>query len=237
MKKGDFMKKKLFLIIVVLLLTGCNANYKLVVDKDFNIKENVNVEVSKKLFDIKGVDIDTVLSDQITEFNKKISIPVDNYTLKKGTNNIDININNKYDSIESYNQSSILKNVNGKVELYDYTRDDGNNADVFQIMINYDFFNLVKTRNLTNHKLDSLNLVVEFPYEIISTNADKVEKNVLTWDLTKLVKSRSFYIEYNKDKLYRDNTALILLIVGCVIAISILIVVIFRRKSNDKNNI
>ena len=104
-------------------------------------------------------------------------------------------------------------------------------------MINYDFFNLVKTRNLTNHKLDSLNLVVEFPYEIISTNADKVEKNVLTWDLTKLVKSRSFYIEYNKDKLYRDNTALILLIVGCVIAISILIVVIFRRKSNDKNNI
>ena len=237
MKKGDFMKKKLFLIIVVLLLTGCNANYKLVVDKDFNIKENVNVEVSKKLFDIKDVDIDTVLSDQITEFNKKISIPVDNYTLKKGTNNIDININNKYDSIESYNQSSILKNVNGKVELYDYTRDDGNNADVFQIMINYDFFNLVKTRNLTNHKLDSLNLVVEFPYEIISTNADKVEKNVLTWDLTKLVKSRSFYIEYNKDKLYRDNTALILLIVGCVIAISILIVVIFRRKSNDKNNI
>ena len=230
------MKKYLFLLCLVVFLTGCGAEYNLVVDKDFKIKENVEITLDKSKFNIKGTNIDSILTEQITSFNSKISTPVDNYKITKGLKKISIKFNNEYDSIEAYNQSKFLKNVNGKTEVYDY-ENDGKKTDVFQIMINYDFFDLVNTKNLASYKLEGLKLNVKFPYEVISTNADKVEKNVLTWDLTKLIKSRSFYVEYDKDKVYKDNSTILLIVFGSIITLGIVLFIVFKKKSNNKNKV
>ena len=236
MKKVITLKKYLFLLCLVVLLTGCSTNYNLVVDKDFKIKEDVEISIAKSNFNIKGTDIDSILTEQISSFNSKISTPVNNYKIDKGLKQISINFNNEYDSVEAYSQSKFLKNVNGKAEIYEY-EDNGKKTDIFQIMVNYDFFDLVNTKNLSNYKLEELKLNIKFPYEVISTNADKVDKNTLSWDLTKLIKSRSFYIEYDKDKVYKNDSRILLIVIASILTLGIVLLIAFKKKSNNKNNI
>ena len=228
------LKKIILLTIMAFLLCGCNANYKLEVDKDFNIKESLELSEPKSSF--KDVDSKTVLERGISNYNSILKYPINDLKISNGISEAKVKYSNKYSSVEEYSNSELLKNLNGKAELYSI-ENSGKYYDVFQVMINYDFFDMINTKKLTGVELNDMKLIMEFPYEVTYTNADSVDKNIYTWDLKNLTSSnsRSFFVRFDKNKPYKSTFQKVLTIVAGVLLVGgVLIGIILLRK--NKNN-
>ena len=230
------MKKKLFIVLVVAFLsTGCTVNYNIVVDKNLKFTEQLNIEEKNSLFDIQYDSPKEGFKSIFDEVNKTLKYKIDDYKITKGLSNTKFSINEKYNSDSEYNNSTILKNINGKVEIYKNTNSKSNTS-VFQVMINYDFFDIINTNKYSTIDIDNMNVNITFPYKVVSTNADSVSGNVYTWNLKNNLKSRSFYVEYDDSKTTGVNVrTIIIFVILLLILLAFLFIILFakKKKKND----
>ncbi len=226
------MKNKIIILLSLFLLTGCTVNYNLDIDKDFNVVETLNVLVNKDDFEINYDSYKEGVDSVFDKINGELKYKLSDYKIKKRKNNINVLFKNEYISQSEFVLSSFMKNANAKIENYK----KGNN-DIFQILINYDFNDLINTRKYSNIPIDDMTLTIDFPYKVISSNADKTEKNKLTWDLKSLKESRSFYIEYDQNEIVKSNKInylLLSIILALIVLMILIIIVILRKRRKDK---
>lgn len=232
------MKKKIFLLIIItFIVTGCNVNYDITVDKDLKITEQLNVEESKDSFDIQYNSPKEGVESIFSDVNRSLKSKIDNYKIKSGLNNISFNINNKYSNESDFNNSNILKNLNGKVEVYK-NPNSKSNTSIFQVMINYDFFDMINTNKYSTINIDEMYVNIKFPYKVISSNADSSKDDTYTWNLKRDIQSRSFYIEYDNNKTYQNSsvvTIIIIILIILLILLAFLFIILFakKKKKND----
>lgn len=228
------MKKKIFILfIIVMLSTGCSVNYNIIVDKNFNITEKMDIVEKNSSFDIQYDNPKAGVEDIFQNIDKSLKYKIDDYKINRGINSINFNIKNNYSDETEYNNSIILKNLNGKVEIYKNT-DSNKNTSVFQVMINYDFFDLINTNKYSNIGIDDMNVNITFPYKVVSSNADFVKENVYTWNIKKNIKSRSFYIEYNENELQKKGINIVWIIVILVLIVLVFLIIILFAKKKKK---
>lgn len=225
------MKKIILACMLLFLATGCTIDYNLDVDKDFNFKENVVLSTSKENFEISYNSVDDGVIDIYNKISNDLKYPLDQYDLKKYfRKNVDVIFNNEYADKNELLSSPFLLNVNGKVDEYDTEQ----GTQIFQILIDYDFFELLKTKKYSSIPTEKVFVNIKFPYKIISSNADQVNENILSWDLKKLTKQRSFYIEYDKNELYEEKTSFMGAIIGVALLSCITLILVLKKKNKDK---
>lgn len=216
------MKKMTFIILSLMLLTGCTASYNLRVDND-NFSENINSSFNYKNLSIEELstlssfdhyDTDAFYKDSDEKLNKSITYD---------GNKANININYDYTK-DNFDNSYLINNCfDGHVFLYDD---------------NYYYIELIGDFSCQYASSIDINIITD--YMVVDTNAVK-KKNKYTWTLTDdNNKDVNMYIKINKhianDNSKGNSWIKSLRIAGFIILIilSVLAYLLYRKKNSDE---
>ena len=198
MKKIRFI----FLIILVLFVTGCSANYDLNIDRDI---------IDEKLTFIMNKD----------EFNKNYdTLSADKSVFDSGDIYYDLDILEDKDSyiitysyVFNHDDYFNSLNLNSCFDSIDHNID--NNIETFRL----EGFNCLQG--------DNLRVIVNSKYKIINSNASSINGNKNIWDINNSDSIIAFSVDYNKKYF---NIDLVYLIISSVVLIILIILLIKRRK-------
>lgn len=236
------MKKVLLIIVCVIVLTGCNATYKLKIDKN-TIDEFTTIEERK-------LSILTQYCEKYTEDSSSYENCMDKY---KSFSDRDILIyytdnvqeNGIIESNEIYNTKHNISNqINTLFYEYNYNIDDYTKSTILNYCFDNFKFNKTEygsikidaTGKITcgNEMLESIKLEVSSnDYDIVNDNADKKESGKYIWNVN-LKNNNDIHFEL-KEKV--DYTPYI--VIGFIILLIILLIsfIIFRKISIRNNRI
>ena len=212
------MKKirTVLLLISVLLLSGCSGIYNLRINDDLSVEEKINLKIpfsnenfdkTNKLFDDNNVD-------------------KQNYDIVASDDNIKINYNKKYDSVEDYILNSKL--YKQLFENIDYS----NNGEELKLSAEAPL--KLDDSNISNaFDVSLLQINIETPLKIISTNSSSISNDTNTWSLNKDTTYKKIYIKLginNKNSNYISTIVLTLIIIISVVSIITILLRFLKTK-------
>ena len=99
--------KRLFLFVIIILLTGCSGNYNLNINDDLSINEELELSVENK---------NNAYQKTLNIFENN-EIDKENYDVSVSGNEVKISYKNKYNSIEEYiSNSEVYHQLFNKIE-------------------------------------------------------------------------------------------------------------------------
>lgn len=172
------MKKILFLILTLGLLTGCGSDYELKVNK-YSIEEKAQVKLKNNDYD-KAVLLNEIFRvtninyDDDTEMGKYVIDQLRNNKLSPGYN-LDGNLNKKI--------------TNNKISLsYTYKNDEFSSSNIFNSCFKDTYYDstddyyIIKGYNSFKCMIkDKMQISIKSDYRVIDSNADKVKGNKYIW--------------------------------------------------------
>ena len=227
--------KYLFLLLLVVLFTGCTVKYDLNIDEDLSITEKV--EATENEYDLKtntGMNSDKAV-DYLYNIFKRDGIQPSISSKLEGDNLIAVaSVSHK--SINDY-VDNFSSDIFKKAKL-------SKSGNIYSLSFN-------QTEKLS--KLDSSSLIydnisvnITIPFKVISSNADNVYKNTYTWNLKKGEELRKIKIKFDTSEknnskifdfgLFKINIKYSVLIYLCFILLiaTTIIVVYLNNKKNNK---
>ena len=226
------MKKRiLFVVLIIVLCSGCNANYKLTIKEDGTVDESVYASEDSTFYEnysksSVGKVIGNLLSPYLDELNEK------KYTVNTKVNetNGGASISKTHDSIADYTRNSILYNQFTDKINYE---EDGN-----KITISAKGAFAKETQELGIFNVDTSTIMIELPYKVLENNADEVEGNIYIWKFTENDKEiREIRLVYDKTKIYNDNSYLNYIAIGIILLFLGVLVYMFYRFKNKRNSV
>lgn len=208
--------KKIFLILLLMLLTGCSANYTIVL--------NENNSVSEKLV--------TKLEDNENNYNKVLNllknnnISKKNYKITREDDEINIEYDNTYKDINSYLLNSFLyKQVYDQIDLQ---MNNSKNTISTKNKFMKDTISINKD-NVTS--LDFLQININSKLPVIYSNADSINDNVYSWvyDGSQTEKNINFSYKNVPTIITIKSILIISLMIVSILSISI---IIYRRMNS-----
>lgn len=180
--------KRIFILLILLLLTGCTVNYKLDIKESGIFIETITGTVTEQELDNAGrTDVNeyldnlenrTPLIEEQGEYNKRI-IDKDGYKEFEFT----YTFNNNYDKSSAIN--SCHENIR-----FDET------DDLYYIDLSGKFYCLLS---------DKMTINVTSEYAVLESNAERVEGNTYTWEIDDY-KDADIYMAISKNVKYESNT-------------------------------
>lgn len=235
------MKKNILLILLIILLTGCKANYNLKIDETgFHEKLTLTSENDSDnqlikeypipvFYDAEGNNEEPMKKEKDVKYYK--SSLKDNNGLNILTYSYTFNENNVL-------SSRIINNAFEKTYLKPHDYDENGTNDYLLISTTNDF------SGFDYENLTEATVTIENNYKVISSNADLVKGRKYTWYFTKdNIKEINMVYDPNvlevskKNKLLRKNTILTFMIEFLVVSIVILIIIVLRGYSKYKDEI
>lgn len=218
------MKKKIFLILLPLLLTGCTINYDLVINEN-NISETITGSVEKSEYEIK--DTDTSLNDFYVLINEDVNpVITENDLYKKNIINTDNGIDYKYtyNYKNNYDKSRII-NTCFENHIIDETE------DYYNIKLSGQFYCLYS---------DKIYINVTSNYVVLENNADKVDGNKYKWtidnsDNVNIALTISKSVRYEEP--VKAKAISTFQIIGLIIFIVLTIITYFLYKKKNSGKI
>lgn len=233
--------KYLLVLLIIILLTGCNVTSSIEVDSDFNIKETTNISFNNKLAD--AYYSTSEYAKNFTDYYKSaINIKNYNYDIVEGKENSSV--------IFTKQSNDICKQINESLFSQYLYKDVKCEEDDNYIQINsYGEHLLSLPENKKKFDVDEVNLKITLPVKAEEDNADGVNNNTYTWVFDKNTsKSKSIYIKINKEDIKeekkqeikrneRKKTVSKIKLIGVVIILfTILIVVFYMLYKKYKSN-
>ena len=221
------MKKKLKLVFLILLLTGCDVTYNLEISSK-GYFENIDI-ISNRNSDIIEYTIPAYFGDIEYEdvnanyFEKIDGIEYYNSKVSKEGEFTKINYNYKFD-VNTFSRSNFLSSSYNTIifKKYDYNNESDDSEQEYMLFTTDDNFIIFdKFAQIENVKVN-----ITCHYEVISSNADEVNENVYTWYLTK-DNLKSINMVYNPDKEIDYRTLWQKIMSGDYFNITIFFVLIF----------
>lgn len=231
------MKKKiLFVILMLILVSGCKAKYTVKINKDGSVEETLVATETPEYYD----------NYSHTSVGKVISYVIDPYidllNNKKYTVNTSVNVNSdsgatvkkKYSDFKDYIGNSIVySQFTDKIEYEE-------KGDKVSISLKGKFSSSDQNQAYVPVKEGSITIVV--PYKVIDNNADKVEGNSYTWLFeNNKGEEREIRISYTKSKIANlDFNYSVIIIIAILIVLGILALVMvrkFKKSNKDANKI
>lgn len=213
--------KKFLLLFTLLLLTGCSIKYNLKIDDKFT----ENIEVSGYTMGSDDNELKMNLSTGFPLYydNSSSSSIIPKYEVSTGDNyeflklkGVFPSLNNNSNAVLSVCDNYIVSKDNKIISL---------NASGFKIFESY-------------YDMDELTINITTDYEVISNNADSVNKNVYTWVINEdNYNDKLVSIELKTGNIIKDNYLIILLII-IILALTIFIYVFYNmiKKKNIESN-
>ena len=226
--------KCLFLLLVIVLFTGCTVNYNLNIDTDLSVTEKV--EATEKESTVRtntGVNSDKAVNylydiykrdDIDPSLSSKVEDGVLTATASASHDSIDIYVNN-FES-DLFKKAKLSKS--GKIYTLTFKQSE-----------------MLSSKGSTTLIYDRVNVNISLPFKVIEHNADKRHKNTYTWELTKDQELRDIKITF--DTSVHDNSkelsigifdikikysVLALTIILLIITIIISVVYVNNKKNN-----
>lgn len=208
--------KKLILMVIIIFLTGCTADYTLYIEKDQSVKEEFIIQSPNQNFLEINKNIKATIQSRYDAMIPAFS-DIPNLKTFKGKEQSGMKGKNAYDSIEQLNESPYFKDLNAKIRL------EQNEYTSLYITNNYDYFYLLEETEYDPISLNAIMVHIDIPFEVIETNADEVNGTIYTWNISETEQLRTLYIQFNENKVVRkmiwDDKF--------IIAITILIILTF----------
>jgi len=169
------MKKRiLFIIMILLLTTGCTCEYNLIINGNSYKEEIILIaETSNEISSFNQeweIPVDKDEYEKISGFDNETEIDTKIYNYKLSSNKLTFN----YDfSRSNISKSTAAYNCYNKLTVSNY-----NNTTIISTSPKADCFD--KHPPLTSVKVN-----IKVDREVISNNADNVSGNTYTWNITK----------------------------------------------------
>lgn len=223
------MKKIFGLLIILLLLTGCDVKYNIEFT-DVSVKEDLK--------------INNLSNEEYKEFNN-LFIPVDYEIDDYGV------FKKKYEDIDYYNMRKFNDSVNFSY-TFDYN-DFGNstflNHCYDKVTFSRDTHELILStsdRFLCFDSYDTLNsleVVIKSDYKLLETNADYVDGNTYMWNITDSSKNILLRLDSNYESNYKAKTFIEKLlnsnfvIFTGIFVVAFIICYLLKKKGQFKNRV
>lgn len=212
--------KKVLLLLLIFLLTGCSATYNVTLKANSSVQENAEIKIN---------DTEDNYS-RILKLIENYNISTKNYKISRDSENIVITYNKKYNNIENYVLNSFLyKQVFNDIQVNktvsNTTLETDANFNNNNISINKD--------NIINVESMKINLISDLP--ILKENADLKDGNKYTWIYNGNQRTKKISVTYSNTPsimTYKSITISILIII-C----SLLIGTIIYRRVKQKQAI
>lgn len=188
--------KKVFIVLILLLLSGCTIKSEVVMENDGRIKENVYFEVltdgrSEKEFELYSKNV-------LDIYNEALGVKGYQTEVSYRKNNSEILVYNQFDNICEYFENTVFSQ-------YIYNHISCTQTD--------DYYEI---KNETEHidycsdctywpSLDNVIYSITLPIKAEDSNADKEKNNTYTWEYNKNTsKDKQIYLKISKSSL-EDN--------------------------------
>jgi len=219
-------------LTLVLLMTGCNADYTLYMNEDMSFEENFIMQDKNENFLELGKNIKSVIKtrqDAVAEIQE--IPPVDIF---KGKETSGIKKKNIYLNYEELNNSPYFQKVNAKVS----TTKEGTYTTLY-IFNNFDYFAYLEETEYDPIALKSIQIHIDVPFLVTETNADSMDGSIYTWNIDSSITNRTYYIKFDESKVVRkkkwDDKVLAVIIIG-VLLVAFGIFGLIAWYINKKNN-
>lgn len=235
------IKRIIFIIIILVFVTGCTGNANVVVNYDGSVNEKVDIN------EINGNIIygNFSVSESLDLFIKKYSkaLKVSKYSTSK--------YNNKYDSgiILEKNYNNICEFANNTIfSQYLYKTIKCEEDDLY-----YELYNVgdVFQNNYEDYKEmpDDRKFSITLPIQAEEQNADEINGTTYIWKYDKNTKDKDFYLKISKSALKkneedylkaqeRKQTMKKLIILGVIVCVIIIIgvigIVLYKKYKKNK---
>lgn len=218
--------KKIYILFLIIFLTGCSAKYNLTIDNK-HIIEEVNINIPKDYYSYD--EIEPRISNDIFIYDGL----KDKYEMTRKNNSYDYITNYKFEhDIDNYSKSYFL----GKCYPYNFIK---NTDDTFSFAANSPF----KCINMDNDEyMDEVEINIKTDLTVLDNNADEVNGNTYTWLIDyDNYETKSVFIKIQKEKKENDkikeNISQIIIVIAITALILTIIIVTYKiRKKMDTNN-
>lgn len=236
------MKVKLIILIFALFfITGCTANYDVVINDDLTVSENIEI-IGDSRFKVDGnYTIDSMyntLKETYTELYENSDLENVSKFVKDG--NMSISITNSYNDLDSFASSFVIKkiyskglDINKKQNIVGISSD--NQLDNFWLFVD----GMEEDPLITN-----LQVKIKVPFVVTKNNADKVDakNNIFVWNYNYNDYSKKINLEFDKNRKFSSGIDFLKIFkyVGLVVVLVGIGLVCFKfikNKSNKKNKI
>lgn len=244
------MKKKLLLLILLFLVTGCSATYDVEIYNN-TVKEDMEfIEDNSSKWDSEaqyGLTYRELLTDSVS-----YPYPAFNDAM------VDENDRIKIDGVEYYDNKLISESnkLGQKLSYHKFTLNDFEESSIikkcyqyFTIMTQDD--NIILSTSLDNKcfdeypNLDFITVNLKTNHKVVSSNADIVDGYHYTWNLSRETKDDSAILitlkknEYifNYENEFVKKIMYFVIIIGIILGVGSIIYFYFKNKRNRLNEI
>lgn len=228
------IKKVMFLLLFIILLTGCSVNYKLTINQDGTVAEKVVAkEITNRMKTRTGLDQKQSVKYLYSMFNR------DNLKTHLSFKNEDsytvATVTGYHDSVKKYS-----KNFKSDIfEKAEYSEKDG------IVTLRLDQSKVLSTTSSKSMVYDDIIVSIEIPYKVVEHNADAHQRKIYTWNIKKDKDLKKIKISYKKDELvdtkifkfgkYKFSLSYQFMVISSIILI-IAAIAVFVYINNKKNN-
>lgn len=196
--------KYISIIFILILLTGCSGNYNVIINSDLSVNEELELTIDNEYGQYQKT---------LSIFEKN-DIDKDNYDVSVEDDEIKIEYNEKFNSIEEYiSNSKVYKQLINNIQL-------NRNNDYIDIYVDENLKIKNKYTNINGTNLVDLDVIqvnITNPFKVVLTNADMINDNVYTWSITKDDISKKIQMQFKPSL---DVFPIKPVVVGIVILIS-----------------
>lgn len=213
--------KYIFLLLVVILLTGCSGNYNLTINDDMSISEELYLSISNE---------DDLYEKTLKIFEEN-NISKDNYDVVVKEEKVEITYKDKFNTIEEYILDSKIYHHLFKEIQYNKSN---NYIDLYvnenlKIKNNY---NLINGSNLMD--LDVIQINVTNPFEVNFSNAEIINDNIYTWTVKKGDTHKKIQMQFKPQLNIFPYREVIVTSVVIVCFVIIILSIFIRYKKRQK---
>ena len=227
--------KKILLLFLIIMLSGCSVEYDLNINEDSSVNEKVVAkELTNRMKSNTGVGEKQSVNYLYDMFNRK-SLKTKIYSKKDGDTTV-ATVTGNHKSLKAYS-----KNFTSDVFEDVIVNEEGNKVTLI--------FNQTKVLSSTSSRgliYDDITVNIIVPFKVLESNADNYHRDVYTWNIKKDEDLRQLKITYDKTNLkysklfnigdFKLNVeySYIALIIMVGIVITIIIIVYVNNKKNNK---
>lgn len=188
-------------MFMLLLVTGCSVDYKVVIDSNYKVKEISKFIGQNDVILSYNDSIDLYLDSQIKSYQKITKFK--SYTFDKKIKNSFsfIEMERKYPNIDVYIDSPILNQL---FEMIDIEKKDGFLTFTTAGETYYDQYFDDNKKHEPEFFVDEINIKMRFHNEIVEHNADyfDITNNTLEWNISKNNQISKIYFKLGPTKKY-----------------------------------
>ena len=218
------MKKIVFLVLSIILITGCSVQYNLEINNDLSIVEEAKLTGTDSFFsNYYKTTKKNVIKSQLELYHKFLDEKGYTYELVESSIPY-VNVSKKYDNIDSFTKNSIL--FNDYFDEVKYTK-DGNINKIETIG-----FNPNNSDNPERFDVKELEITITCPYKVTSHNAKSVSEKTNTYHYELNENNNKILLEFDSSKKFNpyERTIWLIFVFIAIIIISWVMVYILNKK-------